>query len=182
MGADLDILLGQMHRQVEQLLETSGIAYTILRPNSFQQNYITYTGATIKSQNTFYLPLGDGKLSLVDVRDVAAVAVIALTQPGHDGAVYQLTGAEALSNSDIADILSSVLGRAIAYVDIPEEVARQAMQAAGLSDADINPVLSLYAVQKTGAYATISPEIEQITGKQPRRFEQFAREFAAAWS
>lgn len=181
MGAELDTALGRAHRQVEQQLEASGLAYTILRPNSFHQNYITYTGATIKSDHAFYLPLGDGKISFVDIRDVAAIAVHALTEPGHTGETYLITGGEALSNTDVAAILSRVLGQTIAYVDIPEATARQAMQAAGIPDADGELVLSLYAAQKTGQYATISPVVEQITGKQPIRFAQFAQDSVAAF-
>ncbi|HEY9596519.1 MAG TPA: SDR family oxidoreductase [Cyanophyceae cyanobacterium] len=179
MGADTQpkLLLGQMHREGEKRIEASGISYTFLRPNSFHQNYITYTGETIKNQNIFYLPMGDGKISLIDTRDLGAVAVITLTQSGHEGKAYEITGAEALSNNQIAEIFSKVLDRTINYVDIPEDTARQAMKDTGMPEKQIDSVLGLYAAQKNGEYATISPIVEQITGKKPLLFEQFVRDF-----
>lgn len=183
MGADTEpeMLLGQVHRQSESAIASSGIPYTFLRPNSFHQNYVTYASATIKAQNAFYLPLGEGKISFIDIRDVAAVATAVLTQSGHDGKAYTLTGSEALSNPEVAEILSAVLGRTITYTDIPAETARQAMQANGIRDRQIEMVLGLYERQKAGRYATLTPAIEQITGKTPIPFEQFARDYAGAF-
>jgi uncharacterized protein YbjT (DUF2867 family) len=183
MGADAEkeFLLGNLHRQVEKLIEASGITYTILRPNSFFQNYITFTGSTIKSQNCFYLPLGDGKISFVDVRDVAAVAAAELTQSLHENQAYEVTGSEALSNDEIASILSKVLGQTINYVNISEETARQSMRSAGMPERETEMVLGLYAEQKAGNYSTISPAVEQITGKKPISFEQFVNDYIEAF-
>jgi uncharacterized protein YbjT (DUF2867 family) len=183
MGADTEqeFLLGNLHRQVEKLIEASGIFYTLLRSNSFFQNYITFTGSIIKSQNCFYLPLGDGKISLVDVRDVAAVAAAELTQSTDENKAYNVTGSEALSNDEIASILSKVLGRTINYVNISEETARQSMKTAGMPEREIEMVLGLYAQQKAGNYSTISPAVEQITGKKPISFEQFANDYTEAF-
>ncbi|NEQ30876.1 MAG: SDR family oxidoreductase [Leptolyngbya sp. SIO4C5] len=182
MGADSepDMLLGQLHFKSEQAIAQSGLAYTILRPNSFHQNYITYCSDTIKSQNAFYLPLGEGRLSLVDLRDVAAVAGAVLTQPiaNHVGKAYQVTGATALSNHEVAAILSEVLNRPIQYVDVPESAAREAMQAAGAPDRQIDMVLGLYAQQKAGHYSAIAPTVEALTGHTPIPFAQFAQDYA----
>ena len=180
MGADAEpgIPLGHLHRQVETIIKDAGIPYTILRQNSFYQNYITFTGSTIKSQNAFYLPLGDGKVSFVDVRDVAAVAAAALTQSGHEGKAYQVTGPEALSNDQIASLLSAALGRTIGYVSVSEDAARQGMTTAGMPESEADLVLGLYASQKAGDYSAVSPVVEQVTGKEPITFEQFANEYA----
>jgi uncharacterized protein YbjT (DUF2867 family) len=183
MGADTEpeMILGQAHRESEKAIAASGIPYTFLRPNSFHQNYIIYTSATIKAQNAFYLPLGEGKISFIDIRDVAAVAAEILTQGGHEGNAYTLTGSQALSNAEIARILSSVLGRTIAYTDSPADAAREAMQASGVPDRQIEMVLGLYERQKADRYATITSIVEQITGKTPIQFEQFVRDYADAF-
>lgn len=180
MGADTepDMLLGNSHRESEKLIEASGIPYTFLRPNSFFQNYLIYTGETIKSQNAFFLPLGEGKLSLIDIRDVATVATVVLTENSHAGKAYQITGAEAIANAEVANILSQVLARDITYIDIPEATARQAMQENGIPDRQIDMVLGLYAQQKLGNYGGITSTFTNITGKKPISFEEFAQEYA----
>jgi uncharacterized protein YbjT (DUF2867 family) len=183
MGADTeaDLLLGQAHRESERSIEASGIKYTFLRPNSFFQNYLIYTGESIRNESAIYLPLGSGKISLIDIRDVAKVAVIALTKLGHEEQKYQITGSQALSNSEVADILSDVLGRKITYIDIPEEVARQAMQANQIPPVQIEMVLGLYAKQKAGKYANIDPTFERVTGEKSLEFKQFARDYLTSF-
>jgi len=172
------ITLSKWHGEVEKMIEDSGIPFTFLRPNGFMQNFTNSMADTIKTQNAFYMPVGDGKVSLVDTRDIAAVAVAALTNTGHEGKAYVITGPEALSNQQVASILSQVLGRTINYVDVPEDAARQGMQSAGMPDLLVNALLELYASYKAGQASTVSPAVEQVTGKTPISFEQFARDYA----
>lgn len=182
MGAatEPEMLLAQAHLKAEQAVMNAGLAWTILRPNSFHQNYITYCSETIKAQNAFYLPLGDGKLSLVDLRDVAAVAGAVLTQPikQHTEKVYRITGGEALSNEEVASMLSQQLGRDISYVDVPAAAAQEAMAAAGAPEQQIAMVLGLYAQQKAGHYAALERTVEMVTGQAPIPFARFAQDFA----
>ena len=103
--------LAKVHRPVEKAIETSGLAWTFLRPNSFMQNVATYMGETIKAEGAFYSASGEAKISHVDVRDIAAVAVKALTEPNHEGKAYTLSGPEALTYDELASELSKVLGR-----------------------------------------------------------------------
>lgn len=174
-------ILSKWHGDVEKMIEDSGIPFTLLRPNGFMQNFVNSMADTIKTQNAFYMPIGAGKVSLVDTRDLAAVAVAALTNTGHENKAYTITGSEALSNQQVAAIFSEVLGRTINYVDIPEDTARQGMQNAGMPDIIVNALLELYASYKAGHAATVSPVIEQVTGKKPISFEQFARDYAEAF-
>ncbi|MDQ2948526.1 MAG: NmrA family NAD(P)-binding protein [Acidobacteriota bacterium] len=116
------------HYQAEQKLQNSGLAYTILRPNGFMQNIVSYNAGSIRTQGAFYAAMGDAKISMIDVRDVGSAAAKILLDPqNHAGKTYELNGPEAVSNSDIADRISRVAGRNISYVDIPEEAQRQAM-------------------------------------------------------
>ena len=184
MGADAPqpITLASWHRQAEEALRGSGIPHTILRPNSFMQNYVHFAGATIRSQNAFYLPCGDGRVSLVDVRDIAAVAASLLTKGGHEGRAYNVTGPEALSNYEVASIFSDVLGRGIAYVDVSEGQARHGMTDAGLPGWLVTVLLELYALQKAGYGAEVSSAVELITGRRPINFESFVRDHADAFT
>jgi len=173
-------LLG-WHREGEKMIEATGIPFTFLRPNTFMQNYANTSGRTIKTQSTFYKPMGDAKVSLVDVRDIATVAVAALTQSGHEGKAYDITGSEALSNEQIAEILSNVVGRKIKYVDVSDDTASQGMKAAGIPEVLVEAFMQLNHIQKAGHASEVSPVVEQVTGKKPISFEQFARDYTEAF-
>ena len=93
MGADEESYSWRkVHRPVEKAIESSGLGWTFLRPNSFMQNVVTFMGQTIKSEGVFYSASGEARISHVDVRDIAAVAVKSLTESGHEGKAYTLTG------------------------------------------------------------------------------------------
>ena len=174
-----EYIFARWHRAVEENIENSGIPYTFLRPTGFMQNYVTYMGETIRSQNAFYLAVGDAKTPFVDVRDIAAVAVKALTEPGHEGKAYNLTGPQLLSNYQVAEKLSRALGREIKYVAIPPDAFRQGAKAAGLPDFYIDALLDLDAFY--GAYEqTVADSVERVTGSKPRNFDEFARDYAHA--
>ena len=183
MGAEVEpgITLTRWHREAEKAIEASGIAFTFVRPNGFMQNYANFNGATIKTQNAFYLPVGDGKVSYIDTRDIAAVAVAALTQDGHEGKAYEVTGLEAISNQEIAEIISQVVGRKINYVDVPEDAARSEMKQSGMPDVLIDMTMELYELYKAGYASDVTPTVEQVTGKKPISFVQFANDYAEAF-
>ena len=180
-GLDSPIVMGRWHAAVEKAVEDSGLDYTIVQPASFFQNYLGYAD-TIKSQNAFYAPLGQGKVSLIDARDIAAVAVAALTEDGkHTGKKYVVTGGESLSNADIAKTLSEILGRTINYVDVPEDRARQQMIDSKMPEWMVNMVMELNQISKAGYVADVRPTVEQVTGRKPITFKQFAIENKAAF-
>jgi uncharacterized protein YbjT (DUF2867 family) len=180
VGADQDdgTTPVKIHRQLEQLIRDTGVAHTFLRPGFFMQNYANIMSDTILAENAFYLPMGEGKVSVVDTRDVAAVAYKVLTGAGHEGHAYTLTGPEALSNYEIATILSDVLRREIKYVDVSQEQARVGLKAAGLPDWTIDRMLELYQANKDGYAAMVSPDMEKVTGFKPTSFREFAQDYA----
>lgn len=181
MGADLEpgYTSGRLHQQVEKIVEESGIPYAFLRPNSFMQNFVTRSSQTIKNQNAFYLPAGDGKISFVDARDVAAVAVEVLTNNGsqHLNKVYDITGPQALSHDQVAEILSEETGRRISYVDISEEVARNEMKKMSVANWFIDNAMELYNMYKSGSRSQMTNVVEQLTERKPISFSQFARNY-----
>ena len=184
MGADADagITLGRWHWAVEQAIEDTGVKWTHIRPNSFMQNFVTFMSQTINEQGAFYLPWGDGSISLVDVRDIATVAVESLTGDGHEGQSYEITGPEALSGEDCARTFSKVLNKTVQYVDVPEDAARQTMQGMGMPDWFVDVIIELYAVNKAGYTAGVTDTVKKVTGKAPRGFEQFVQDHVEAFS
>src|SRR5207237_197124 len=109
------LLLGRWHRDREEIIRASGLTWTFLRPGNFMSNTLMWA-ETIKTQETVYFPGGAGRTAPIDPQDIAAVAALALTQPGHEGRIYELTGGELLTAAQQTEILSHVLGKPIRYV------------------------------------------------------------------
>ena len=167
------------HGQTERQIRDSGMAWTFLRPTFFMQNLLGL--ADMVKQGTIYQPAEDSKTSFVDVRDIAAVAVKALTGAGHEGKAYDITGGELLSYHDVARILSEAAGRPVKYVNIPPDAARQAMLKMGMPPWMADGINSLMDQMRAGEYARTTNVVREVTGKEPIRLSQFARENAAAW-
>ncbi|HEY5631036.1 MAG TPA: SDR family oxidoreductase [Nitrososphaeraceae archaeon] len=190
LGADAEpaITPSRLHRQAEKVIEESGIPFTFLRPNFFMQNFVTFYSNFIKTQGAFYVPAGDAKASFVDVRDIAAVAVQSLSggsskngTANHIRKAYDITGAEALSYGQAAEILSKEIGKKVNYVNISDEDARKGMKDMGADDWTINSMIELFGITRAGYASEISPAVEQVTGNKPIRFSQFAKDYAGAF-
>ena len=143
------------------------------------QNVVSYMGETIRSEGAFYSASGDAKISHVDVRDIAAVAVKALTEAGHEGKVYSLSGPEALTYDDIATELSTVLGRRINHINLSPSDLKSGMLAAGSPEYYADMLLDLERFYREQRGNRITADIKQVTGREPRRFEQYARDCAS---
>jgi uncharacterized protein YbjT (DUF2867 family) len=172
--------LMRQHGETDAALAASGLPYTILQPNSFFQNLL-WSAGTIKDHGAFYLPVRDARQSLVDVRDIADVAVAVLTGDGHEDRTYEITGRESLSYHDVADRLSAALGKPVRYVDVPPEAALDAMLTAGMPEWNARAVTELYGVFAAGHAARTTDVVERITGRKPITFAQFARDHADAF-
>jgi uncharacterized protein YbjT (DUF2867 family) len=190
LGADAEpsITPSRLHRQAEKVIEESGIPFTFLRPNFFMQNFVTFYSHFIKTQGTFYVPAGDAEASFVDVRDIAAVAVKALSggsskngTANHIRKAYDITGGEALSYGQAAEILSKEIGKKVNYVNISDEDARKGMKDMGADDWTINSMIELFGITREGYLSEISSAVEQVTGNKPISFSQFAKDYAGAF-
>lgn len=180
MGAENESYsLALIHRPVEQAIEVSGMTWTFLRPNSFMQNVVTFMSETIQAESAFYSASGEAKIAHVDVRDIAAVAVKALTEPIHAGQAYTLTGAEALSYAELAQELSLVLGRSIRHISLSPEELKHGMLAGGLPEAIADRMLDLERYYRENQASRMTNDIQQVTGQEPRRFAQYARDCAS---
>ena len=181
MGSEAkDFSLALVHRPVEKAIEASGIEWTFLRPSSFMQNVVTFMAETIKAESAFYSASDQGKIAHVDVRDIAAVAVKALTEsePIHFGQAYTLTGSEALTYDDLADELSKVLGRSISHISLSPEDLKHVMLAEGMPEAIAERMLDLERYYREDKASRITSDIKQVTGKDPIRFTQYTRDYA----
>ncbi len=167
-----------MHRPVEEAIEASGLAWTFLRPNSFMQNVMTFMSPTIRAESAFYSASGQARISHVDVRDIAAVAVQALTQAGHDGKAYTLTGPDALTYDELATLLTQATGRTITHVDLPPNELRYGMIDMGMPDEIADRLLDLERYFREGHAARVTDDIRRVTGQAPRTFANYASECA----
>ena len=134
------------------------------------QNVVNFYSPTIKSKNAFYLPAEDAMVSFVDIRDIADIAVKTLTDNGngrHDGKAYAITGSEALSYYQVADILSIATGKKISYVNVSEEGTRLGMKDMGWDDWLINTTLQLFDLYRKGYASQVSSTIEEVLGRNP---------------
>ena len=171
----------RQHADSEDYIKSSGVAYTFLRPNGFMQNMVNYNAPTINTQNAFYGCQGEGKVSHIDIRDIAAVAVKTLTEDGHEGKTHTLSGPAALSNAQIAQILSDDLAREINYVDLPPEQLKQAMLAAGMPEWSADALCDLQRLYREGGASAMTSDVEQILRRKPTSFEQFSRDYRQAF-
>src|SRR5262249_6198574 len=133
VAADAPSMSLSYHWQGERDMEESGMAYTHLRGNSFFQNALFEVEA-IRSESCFYDCVGDARFAKVDSRDVGEVVAVVLTEDGHEGETYELTGPEALTYAEMAARLGAALGREIRYVDVSVEERAAKLEAAGLPD------------------------------------------------
>jgi uncharacterized protein YbjT (DUF2867 family) len=182
MGAEMEpgIALARGHRTSEKAIEASGIPYTLLRPSGFMSNFLTNAGS-IKAQGKFYGPWGDGKMGVIHPADIAAVAVKVLTTSGHEGKAYVLTGPESLNNAEEAKILSEVIGKPAEYVNVPPEAAADGMVKGGMPKAYVDMLIEFSGVVRAGFTAVTTPGVEQVLGRKPKSFREWANENAAAF-
>jgi uncharacterized protein YbjT (DUF2867 family) len=180
-ASDAPCRLARWHAQTEQQIESSGLDSTILRPHYVMQNMLMFEH-TITIENAFYAPMGEGRVSMVDARDIAAVAATVLLEDGHAGRAYEITGPEALSFEDVANKLSAIRKRQVTYVDIPPERAREGMLRAGTPDWLADAILELYAGYRIGTGELVTDVVERLTDQRPRSFDEFAVDYAEHFS
>ncbi len=171
---------GKYHREREELIRASGLAWTFLRPTMFMSTALMWVD-TIKQQARVYYPGGEGKVGAIDPRDIANVASFALTNPGHEGQTYALTGPELLSMGDMVQTIARQLGKVIQYTDMPDTAAADMMRKAGLPEYAVEGLMSAFASLRGGQEAYLTEDVENVTGHKPRPFATWCRENIAAF-
>lgn len=165
------------HAAVEAHIRNSGLAFTFLQPNLFMQGLLGFRDS-IRFQGQFFGAVGDARISIVDVRDIAAAAAEALTDPRHENQVYALTGPEALSHQELAEKLSAATGNNITFVDLTSEMLGEMLLKVGFPAWQAEGLVEDYAHYKRGEAAEVATGIMDATGKAPRSFDDFAKDHA----
>lgn len=169
------------HAELERILRASGVPWTLLRPNSFMQNLLVHA-PTIAAQGTFYSPLSPAaRVAHVDAADIGAVAALALTEPGHAGRTYTLTGPAALNDEEVAVVLTAVVGRPIQHVQVPWEALGGALRQHGLPAWHVEGALDLMRGYEDGLAARVATDIPRLLGRPARSVADFTRAHQEAW-
>jgi uncharacterized protein YbjT (DUF2867 family) len=168
-------------RIAERHLEASGLAFNIIRPNWFMQNFNTFWIQGILQQGQILLPVGDAKGSFIDARDIAATAAALLLSDRFNGQDFDLTGPEALDHHQVAALLSEASGKRIGYTEITPEAMREGLLGAGLPADYADFMLMILGYFKAGYSERTTNAVETITGRAPRSMAQYAADYQAAW-
>jgi uncharacterized protein YbjT (DUF2867 family) len=169
-------------RKVELALEASGLGFTHLRPNFFMQIFAAGPHHTqIMLQRQIRLPAADAGISFIDVEDIAQVAAKCLLEGAHGGKAYTLTGSQALSHGGVASLITAASGLPVQYVPLSEDEARAEWASAGLPMENVERLIAFYRIVRTGAAAAVDSCVEQLLGRKPNTFAEFATRSAAAW-
>ena len=177
---DSPLVIAKWHGEADRSVADSGIPYTIIRPAPFMQ-IILGSARMIASDGMFSGAQADGKVGVIDTRDIGNVVATVLTSDGHEGKTYPLTGPEALSMGDLAGKLSAVLGKEVKYVNVSQDKAKDDLMAMGMPDWMADGWVGIAMMISTGAANMVTPMVQEVTGKEPGSFDQFARDFADAF-
>ena len=169
------------HAVVEKALADSRMAFTHLRPNLYMQALLGFA-PSIQSDGRFFALAGNAPVSLVDVRDIAALAALALTQEGHEGKSYDVTGPEALTHHEIAAQMSEAIGRQVHYIDVPDAAMRESLLSYGMPGWQADGLVEDYAHYRRGEAAELSGDVQKVTGHVPRSFKSFLTDYGPAFS
>ncbi|MGU3501664.1 NAD(P)H-binding protein [Mycobacterium sp. C31M] len=175
-----DSTFGLDMRSAEDAVRGSDLEWTILRPNNFAQNF---------DEDIFHAPLVAGELALpagevpepfIDLDDVADVAARVLTEPGHGGRVYELSGPRSITFGEAAELISRATDRTITYKQTTADEYREALVDAGAAEADAEHVAAMFTLMADGGIAETTDTVATVLGREPRRFEDYVARAAAA--
>jgi uncharacterized protein YbjT (DUF2867 family) len=168
-------------RIVEHQIMDSGIPFNILRPNFFMENFSEgFLSGTIKGQRGIFLAAGEGRTSFISALDIAAVAATCFSSQSNKQEL-DLTGPEALDHAEVAAIISEVSGRPVFYHPLTEDQMVAGVLAAGVPESAIGYMTVLYGAVRAGYAAAVTGDVQQVLGRPPISFLQFAKRKAAAW-
>ncbi|MEV0829879.1 NAD(P)H-binding protein [Nonomuraea rubra] len=171
-AADLDNPISRYHVESEALVRESGVPWTVLRPRTFMSNTFRWAGQ-LRSGDVVRDSWPGVAVATVDPLDIAAVAAASLLEKGHDGQVYGLTGPRALRPADRVRILGEALGRELRFEGLTDAEARAEMLDGGMPEAYAEAFYGFFARGELDESAVL-PTVEQVTGRPPRTFEQWA--------
>ncbi len=171
---------GKALREREELVQASGLSWTFLRPALLSDMALIWA-RSIARDGVIYCPCGGGKVAPVDPYDVAAVAARALTQDGHEGQTYALTGPALLSIEQMAGVFARYLDKPVEFIAAAEsEFIRESTQY-GMRDESIQKWLEVFKSIRQGKCSYLTDTVERITGHSPRSFGTWCQNHLAAF-
>jgi NAD(P)H dehydrogenase (quinone) len=168
----------RQHGHTEAAIEASGLTPVILRPHLFLQNLLGSL-PTILAEGKIYFGVGDGRMGLVDTRDVSDAAVAAATTDAHDGSTFELTGPASIDYHAVASAVARGLGREVAYVPVPPAAAGEAMRRLGADAWTADVVRDYCAAYASGWGDFTTDHVARMTGHAPRSVDDFVRDVLA---
>jgi len=169
-------------RRLERHVESLGVDFTFLRPNFYMQTFGEgFLGDRIRRTGRFSMPVEDAKVSVVDGRDVAAVAAVALTSDAHFGEAYTLTGPEALTHREIAALIEACSGQDVDYGPCSDEEMLGWLVGSGWNPEVAGVVIALYQSVRGGVREAVTADVLSILGRSAKTFGQFAEEHEDLW-
>jgi uncharacterized protein YbjT (DUF2867 family) len=179
---DAPTVNSRIHALSDTELSKSGVAFTIVKPHFFTQNLLM-TAQSIVEQGTIYFALGDAKLPMVDVADIAASVAAILRDPApHAGKTYTLTGPTAVSMHQFAAAIGEAIGKPVKYVPVPVAAAVESFEKMGFDDYNQVATRDYLAAYSTGWQSTPTDAVQMLTGRPARGLHEFARQYASAFS
>jgi uncharacterized protein YbjT (DUF2867 family) len=174
----------QEAQRAERALQESGVAWTVVRCSWFMQNFSEGAFLDQLLEGELALPAGEVPVPFVDVDDIADVAVVALTEDGHAGRVYELTGPRALTFAEAVAEIGRAAGRELRYVPIPMEAFVSGATAQGVPSDVVSLLRYLFTEVLVDSNATVADGVRQALGREPRDLAEYARDAAAtgAWT
>jgi uncharacterized protein YbjT (DUF2867 family) len=179
-AVDSPLLFPRWQGLIERHLERSGVPSVLICPG-FMMSTLLMSAETVRQTGRIYAAAGRARIAMIHPADVAEAAAVALTEDGHEGARYVLNGPRAITYEEVAAHLSEATGRPIEFVDIPDDVAHQAILDAGTPPAVADFLVRLFRALRQGLDEKTSDTVRRLTGAEPRGFAQFARDYAAAF-
>jgi uncharacterized protein YbjT (DUF2867 family) len=167
------------HAKVEHALKESGMAWTLLRPTPFMQNALAWGPQLL--DGTFYSPVPDAAVSVVDARDVAEVAAAALADDGHEGKSYGLSGPEAVSFRDQAKRVFGAAGREVTVEEVPVEDLKRELVRAGVPPWNAEGLAEQFELYADGGATMVTTGVKDALGRDPRNLDEFAKDHVEAF-
>jgi len=169
------------HYKIEKYIKEADLPYTFLRPSFFMQNLSTTHRLEIKEKDEIFIPAGNGRTNFIDVRDIAEVAALVLTEGGHLNKAYELTGRRGYTYEEIANILSVILKRKITYKNPSIVKFFFSKRKEGMATAKILVMIGLYTVSKFGKANHKTESLKRLLKREPRDFRTFVQDYKDVW-
>ena len=179
LGAEIGspIAFWDWHGRIEGHLRASGVRFVVLRP-TFNMTNLLGSAEAVRHTGSLFAPADGARVAMIDPRDIAAVAAVALAEDTHNGKTYTLTGPEAITFERVTEELSAVAGRRVEFVAVPDEAARQGMIEQGMPEFVAGQIVAVFGFLRRGAQDRTTDTVRVLTGREPRGFAEFTRDHA----